>query len=142
MFLNCPTFFAHPFFLFLPCPPQPSPGNFLPQNPLFLGPQINTLSRREKATTGFWGRFWTGSSHRKKRKILFFWRAKPTNVHVATLTESLYHLRCSFNRHWRYYACEIAPIARESLPLGKCGGVKQGRFVIFRFPLLCSVWGS
>ena len=23
-----------------------------------------------------------------------------------------------------------------------CGGVKQGRFVILRFPLFCSVWGS
>ena len=25
---------------------------------------------------------------------------------------------------------------------GKSGGVKQGRFVILRFPLFCSVWGS
>ena len=33
-----PTFFAHPFFLlFLPFPPHPSPGNFLPQNPVFSG---------------------------------------------------------------------------------------------------------
>ena len=24
---------------------------------------------------------------------------------------------------------------------GGCGGVKQGPFIIFRFPLLCSVWG-
>ena len=23
-----------------------------------------------------------------------------------------------------------------------CGGVKQGRFVILRFPVFCSVWGS
>ena len=33
-------FCVHPFFLFLPFPPHPAPGNFLPQNPLFLGPQI------------------------------------------------------------------------------------------------------
>ena len=31
---------AHPFSFFCPCPPHPSPGNFLPRNPLFLGPQI------------------------------------------------------------------------------------------------------
>ena len=35
-----PTFFCASFFPFLPCPPHPSPGNFLFQNPLFLGPQI------------------------------------------------------------------------------------------------------
>ena len=28
------------FSFFLPCPPHPSPGKFLPQNPVFLGPQI------------------------------------------------------------------------------------------------------
>ena len=36
-----PPFFCASFFpFFWPCPPHPSPANFLAQNPLFLGPQI------------------------------------------------------------------------------------------------------
>ena len=77
-----PPFFAHPFFLFLPCPPHPSPANFLPQNPLFLGPQIYSflVEKWQPAGARFWGRFWTSSPHTKKRKILF--KAKSGNLNL------------------------------------------------------------
>ena len=41
--LRLSPFSARPFYLFPPSPsvPHPSPGNLLPQNPLFLGPQNN-----------------------------------------------------------------------------------------------------
>ena len=69
-------FFSRPFFLFLPCPPHTSPGNFLPQNPLFLSGTSDLLflaQHRQSPGAGFWGQFWTGSPPpKKKRKILFF----------------------------------------------------------------------
>ena len=66
------------FSFFLPCPPHPSPGTFLPQNPPLSGTWglLFLVQKRQPARAGFWGRFWTGSPHRKKRKILFFWRAR------------------------------------------------------------------
>ena len=59
---NTPPSFAHPFFFLLPCPPHPSQGNYLPQNPVFLGPQIYSFfSLRQPSEPGFgngsgWGR--------------------------------------------------------------------------------------
>ena len=41
----CASFF--PFFFFAPCPPRPSPANFLPQNPSFWDP-LSLLFLAEK----------------------------------------------------------------------------------------------
>ena len=54
------TFFLCILFCFLPCPPHPSPGNFLPQNP-------------------------TRSPHRKKWKILPFFLAREKKVRNPVL---------------------------------------------------------
>ena len=56
-----PPFFVHPFFC--PVRPNPSPRNFLPQNPLFLGPQIYSFSQRKGNLQGLGFGVW---------KILFF----------------------------------------------------------------------
>ena len=37
---------------------------------------------------------------------------------------------------------ELWNFSREFFETYTSGGVKQGRFVILRFPLFCSVWGS
>ena len=66
------------FSFFWPCPPHPSPGNFLPQNPLFLGPQIYSFWYRKGNVQGlgFGDGSGLGCLTGKKRQILFFWRAK------------------------------------------------------------------
>ena len=80
MFQNFPEILRLPLFslrllfsFFSPCPPHPSPGNFLPQNPVFLGPQICSSSR-EKATSRGWvlGTVLDRVTPQEKRKILFF----------------------------------------------------------------------
>ena len=38
------------------------------------------VEERQPAGAGFWGRFWTRSPHRKKRKVLSFWRAKKVSL--------------------------------------------------------------
>ena len=72
------TFFCAFFFPFF-CPVHPTlpQAIFFPKIPsfwdLFL---IFLVEKRQPAGAGFWGRFWTGSPHRKKGKSFFFWRAR------------------------------------------------------------------
>ena len=71
-----PPFFAHPFFLFLPCPPHPS-RQFLPKIPSFWHLK-STLSSRVKATCKGWvlGTVLDGVAPQEKGKSLFFWRTR------------------------------------------------------------------
>ena len=71
-------FFVHPFFLFFALSAPPFPTQFSsPKSPLSgTSDLLFVVEKWQPAGAGFWGRFWTGSLHRKKRKILFFWRAK------------------------------------------------------------------
>ena len=70
---NGPPFFAHPFFLFLLCPPRPSPGKFLPKIPSFWDLR-STLSSRERATCRgwVWGTVLDGVAPQEKKEIPFF----------------------------------------------------------------------
>ena len=78
------------FFLALSAPPFPTQFSS-PKSPLSgTSDQLFLVEKRQPARAGFWGRFWTGSPHRKKRKILFFWRAKKGEYidHDASITAS------------------------------------------------------
>ena len=76
--LTATTFFCVSFFLFaLSNPPFPRQFSSLKSgtsNPLFL------VEKKQFAGAGFWGRFWTGSPHREKRRIPFFLRARKGEV--------------------------------------------------------------
>ena len=90
MFSELHLFFAHPFSFFCPvtgCPPHPSPGNFSSPISCLSGSSylLFLVEKRQPPGAGFWGRLWTGSPHRKKRKILFFWRAKKFRINFAVL---------------------------------------------------------
>ena len=73
-----PPFFVHPFFLFFALSAPPFPTQFSSSKSPLSGTSdlLFLVEERQPAGAGFWGRFWTRSPHRKKRKILFFWRAK------------------------------------------------------------------
>ena len=75
-------FFVHPFFLFFTPSAPPFPTKFSsPKSPLSGTSVLLFLVKKwQPAGAGFWGRFWTGSPHRKKRNILFFWRAKKRSM--------------------------------------------------------------
>ena len=65
-----PLFFGAFFFPFCPVLPQ---AIFLPKSPLSGTSNVLLLvEKRQLAGAGFWGRFWTGSPHRKKGKSFFF----------------------------------------------------------------------
>ena len=52
-------------------------SQFLPQNPLSLGPTLLFLvEEREPAGAGFGGVVWTGSFHSKRKNFLSKWREK------------------------------------------------------------------
>ena len=57
-----PFSFARLCFLFSPCPPHPSSGNFFP-SALSLWDLTLLVEDREPARAGFWGVVWTGSLH-------------------------------------------------------------------------------
>ena len=80
-----PPFFAHPFFLFLALSIPPLPSQFSsPKFPLSgTSDLLFLVEKRQPAEAGFWGRFWTGSPHRKKRKILFFSGARKKVSYIA-----------------------------------------------------------
>ena len=73
-----PTFFCASFFPFFALSAPPFPRQFSSPKSSLSGTSdlLFLVEKRQPAGAGFWGRFWTRSPHRKKRKILFFWRAK------------------------------------------------------------------
>ena len=75
LFLNrfAPPFFAHPFFLFLPCAPPPFPRQFSSPKSCLSGTSdlLFLVEKRQPPEPGFWGRLWMGPPHRKKGKSFF-----------------------------------------------------------------------
>ena len=98
----CASFF--PFFA-LPFPRQfsspksgPSSGTSGP----FLAPQVYSVllvEKRQPARAGFWGRFWTGSPHRKKSQNTFsranFSKVGPRKSHEKC-PNTVFPSRCCF----------------------------------------------
>ena len=77
-----PPFFVHPFFLFFAqsAPRFPTQCSS-PKSPLSgTSDLLFLVEKRQLAGAGFWGRFWTGSPHRKKRKLLFSGARKNVSV--------------------------------------------------------------
>ena len=65
-----PSFFCILFAFLCPCPPQPFPIQFSSPKSCLSGTSdlLSLVEKREPPGAGFWGPFWTGSPHRKKRK--------------------------------------------------------------------------
>ena len=91
-----PTFFLCILFSFF-CSVRPTLPRaiFFPKIPSFWTSDLLFLVEKwQLAGAGFWGRFWTGSPHRKKRKILFFWRAKKGGWHKTVSRTCLCNRLC------------------------------------------------
>ena len=73
-----PTFFCASFFPFFTLSAPSFPRQFSSPKSSLSGTSdlLFLVEKRQPPGAGFWGRFWTRSPHRKKRKILFFWRAE------------------------------------------------------------------
>ena len=80
------------------CPVRPTLPRaiFFPKIPSFWTSDLLfffLIEKRQAAGAGFWGRFWTGSPHRKKGKIPFCTRAKKGENQTCT------ELRSTISRH-------------------------------------------
>ena len=75
------------FFFALSTPPFPR--QFSSPKSLFVWTSdlLFLVEKRQPGGVGFWGRFWTRSPHRKKRKILFFLVRKQEKVSFGPLSK-------------------------------------------------------
>ena len=108
-----PTCFAASFFPSFALSTPPFPRQFSsPKSPLsgtsFL---LFLVQRRQPAGAGFWGRFWTGSPHRKKKENPFFWRAREGEFRPLVLR----HPELSAPDHAIEVAIAIAIVVAKAL---------------------------
>ena len=80
-----PTFFCASFFPFFTLSAPPFPRQFSSPKSSLSGTSdlLFLVEKRQPPGAGFWGRFWTRSPHRKKRKILFFFSGARKKVRKA-----------------------------------------------------------
>ena len=84
-----------------------------------------------------------GHRNHKSRKSLRFRCAKPQKILRVALACDRLHFSQSYLFSKRQRPSPILSPLRLFGNNGSSGGrAKQGRFVILRFPLFCSVWGS